>query len=90
MSITGPGLVYLLCLLTSIACAWLLARAYSRSRTRLLLWSAVAFALLAVNNALLVVDVMLTTPEFSLIWARQLASLGAIGVLIYGFIWEVE
>ncbi len=90
MNITGPGLVYLLCLLTSMACAWLLARAYARSRTKLLLWSAVAFALLAANNALLVVDVFLTSQEFSLIWARQLTSLGAVGVLIYGFIWEVE
>ena len=90
MSITGPSLVYLLCLLTSVVCAWLLASAYGRSRTKLLLWSAIAFALLAVNNALLVVDVVLTSPEVSLIWARQLVSLGAIGVLIYGFIWEVE
>ena len=44
----------------------------------------------AANNALLVVDVLLTSQAFSLIWARQLTSLGAVGVLIYGFIWEVE
>lgn len=90
MSFTGPGLVFLLCLLTSVACAWLLARAYGRSRTKLLLWSAVAFVFLAMNNALLVIDVLLTSKEFSLIWARQLTSLGAVAVLIYGFIWEVE
>jgi len=90
MSFTGPGLVYLLCLLTSVVCVWLLARAYLRSRTKLLLWSAVAFGFLAANNALLVVDVLLTSQAFSLIWARQLTSLGAVGVLIYGFIWEVE
>lgn len=90
MTTSGPGLVFLLCLLTSIACAWLLARAYGRSRTKLLLWSSIAFVLLAMNNALLVIDVLLTSREFSLIWARQLTSLGAVAVLIYGFIWEVE
>jgi hypothetical protein len=89
MSITGPGLVYLLCLLTSIVCTWLLVRAWGRSRTKLLLWSAAAFALLALNNALLVVDVFVV-PETSLLWARQLTALGAVCILIYGFVWEVE
>jgi len=89
MNIFGPGLVYVLCLLTSVACAWLLVRAYRRSQTKLLLWSALSFLLLAINNVLLVTDV-LVVQHISLLWARQLSSLAAVGVLIYGFIWEVE
>ena len=89
MNFFGPGLVYVLCLLTSIACALLLVRAYRRSRTKLLLWSAFSFLLLAVNNVFLVADV-LVIQQVSLLWARQLTSLAAVGVLIYGFIWEVE
>ena len=89
MNIAGPGLVYVLCLVTSVVCAGLLVRAYRSSRTKLLLWSAFAFLLLAVNNIFLVMDV-LVIHDFSLLWARHLSSLAAVGVLIYGFIWEVE
>lgn len=84
------GLVYLLCLLTCVGCTVLLIGAWRRSRAKLLLWSAVAFTLLAVNNALLVVDMLFTSAEYSLLWARQLAGLGAVCVLIYAFVWEVE
>ncbi len=38
-----PGAVYVLCFLTSAACAWLLGRSYSANRTRLLLWSSICF-----------------------------------------------
>ena len=47
-------LVYVLCALTSLACAILLLRGYFRTRVRLLLWSGLCFAGLALNNALLV------------------------------------
>ena len=47
-------LVYVLCALTSIACAVLLLRGYFRTRVRLLLWSGLCFVGLALNNALLV------------------------------------
>ena len=85
----GPGAVYGLCLLTSAVCAALLARSWRRSRQPLLLWSAACFSLLAINNLLVVLDmVVLTGVNLSL--ARQLTSLAAVGVLIYGFIWEVD
>ena len=50
--------VYILCFLTSAACALLLIRSYRRSRARLLLWSGVAFVALAANNLLLVIDLL--------------------------------
>lgn len=85
----GPGAVYGLCLLTSALCAALLVRSYGRSRQPLLLWSAACFSLLAINNLLVVLDmVVLSTVDLS--WPRHLTSLAAVGVLIYGFIWEVD
>ncbi|HZW15751.1 MAG TPA: DUF5985 family protein [Brevundimonas sp.] len=85
----GPGAVYGLCLLTSGLCAALLFRSYSRSRQPLLLWSAVCFSLLAINNLLVVFDmVVFRATDFSV--ARQVTALAAVGVLIYGFIWEVD
>lgn len=82
--------VYLLCLLTSGACAFLLVRGYVRSQTRLLLWSAACFVLLGVNNFLVVVDLVLTPPEVDLSILRNLASLAAVSTLLYGFIWELD
>jgi hypothetical protein len=85
----GPEVIYSLCLATSAACAALLVRSYARSRQPLLLWSAIAFTLLALNNLLVVLDmVVLTSLDFSLL--RQGTSLAAVLVLIYGFIWEVD
>lgn len=85
----GPGAVYGLCLLTSALCAALLVRSWGRSRQPLLLWSAACFILLAVNNLLVVLDMVVLT-GVNLSMARQLTSLAAVGVLIYGFIWEVD
>jgi hypothetical protein len=87
--LTWPATVYFLCLLSSIACAWLLFRSYSRSRSRLLLWSAACFMLLAVNNLLVVID-LLVVPSVDMMIVRQLSSLTAVVVLLYGFIWEVD
>ncbi len=87
---TGATIVYSLCLLTSVVCALLLVRSWLASRSRLLLFSALCFALLAVNNLLVVVDMVLlpVAPDLTL-W-RQLAALAALGVLLYGFVWETE
>lgn len=85
----GPAVVYGLCLLTSAACAALLVRSWSRSRQPLLMWSAVCFTLLAANNLLVVLD-MVVLPGIDLSLPRQLTSLTAVGALIYGFIWEVD
>lgn len=84
-----PAVVYLLCFLTSGACAWLLGRSYSRTRTLLLLWSSVCFGLLAANNLALVVD-FVVFPNFDLRLLRLSLALAAVGSLIWGFVWEVE
>jgi hypothetical protein len=85
----APAAVYLLCLITSIVCAFLLVRSYRTNRTRLLLFCAICFLLLALNNMLVVLD-MILLPQFDLVPYRQLSTLAAVSVLLIGFIWETE
>jgi hypothetical protein len=84
-----PASVYILCFLTSAACAWLLGRSYRKARARLLLWSSVCFVLLAGNNLALVLD-LLVFPDLNLRMGRLLLSLAAVTVLLFGFIWDLE
>ena len=88
--LTWAATVYLLCLLASATCAWLLIRSYTRSATRLLLWSAACFVLLALNNLLVVVDLLILPTTIDLTILRQLSSLSAVLILLYGFIWELD
>jgi hypothetical protein len=83
-------LFYGLCTLTALFCAVLLLRAYSRSRYRLLLWGGLCFFGLTVNNALLVVDKLITGPEVNLFTWRLVAGLAAMLVLLYGIIFDAE
>lgn len=84
-----PTLVYLLCFLTSATCAVLLGRTYRGTRARMLLWSAACFTLLALTNLLVVFDLLIFV-ELDLRPARLWLSLAAIGVLLFGFIWDLE
>jgi len=83
-------LVYLLCMVTSGLCAVLLVRAYRRTRARLLLWSAISFVFLAINNLLVFADLVVVGPAIDLLALRYAAALAAVCTLIYGFIWEAE
>lgn len=89
MSQAFPAAVYVLCFLTSSACAFLLARNYLRTSARLLLWSSLCFALLAANNLVVIVD-LLVLPAVNLSVLRLAFSLGAVLVLLCGFIWDLE
>ena len=89
MGVSFPAAVYLLCFLTSSACALLLARTYLRTGARLLLWSALCFLLLAANNLAVIFD-LLVLPTWDFRLARLLLALAAVGVLLFGFIWDEE
>jgi hypothetical protein len=89
VSAFAPAAVYLLCLATSLVCAVLLIRAYRGSRSRLLLWTALCFVFLALNNLFLVADMVIFPNIDFRIW-RHLAAFAAIGVLLFGFIREAE
>ena len=81
--------VYILCFLTSAACAWLLGRSYLANRTPLLLWSSICFAFLALNNLALVLD-MVFQHAYDLRLTRLVLALAAVAALIWGFVWEEE
>jgi hypothetical protein len=85
----GAAAVYLLCLATSVVCALLVARAWRRTGSRLLLWTAVSFAFLALNNLLVVAD-MVVFPGIDFWLWRQVAAGAALTVLLYGFIGETR
>jgi len=81
--------VYILCAVTSIACAMLLLRGYARSRVRLLLWSSLCFVGLAFNNIVLSIDV-LVVPTMDLSMWRNPPALVGLSLLLYGLIWDTE
>lgn len=83
------ALVYILCALTSLACAVLLLRAYGQSRARLLFWSGLCFVGLALNNVLLFVDRQIL-PDTSLYVLRSAPALIGLMLLLYGLIFDAE
>lgn len=86
-----PTAVYILCFLTSATCAWLLGRSYFANRTPLLLWSSIGFVFLALNNLLLVLDLVVwPIREVDLRLPRLLMALAATCSVLFGFIWRVE
>ncbi len=83
------GGIYGLCSVTALACAVLLLRGYRRSGAKLLLWCALFFLALTLENALLFADDV-TGPNIDLKpFRRTMGLLGAL-VLVYGLIWEVD
>lgn len=83
------SVVYMLCGATALACAILLLRAYRQTGTRLLLWSGLCFAFLALNNGLLTID-LLVLPQFDLFALRNFTALIDVSLLLYGLIWETH
>lgn len=81
--------VFLLCALTSLACTGLLLRGYRRSRARLLLWSGLCFAGLALNNLLLLAD-KVVIPQYDLSVWRSAPALAGVLLLLYGLIIDAE
>ncbi len=77
--------VYILCAVTGMLCAGVLARAYRRTPSRLLLWSSVCFTALAINSLLVVVDLVLTPPDVDL----RLLRLGVAGAGILPLLWAL-
>lgn len=79
--------VYILCALTSAICALLLFRGHQRTKTQLLLWSAICFLGFALNNAILFVDVVVV-PTHDLSVIRLLPAVIGVGALLYGLVKE--
>ena len=54
-----------------------------------MLWSALCFLFLAANNLAVILD-LLVLPDRDFRLARLLLALAAVGVLLFGFIWDQE
>jgi hypothetical protein len=81
------AIIYIACALTSGGCAWLLARGYRASGTRLLFWAALCFGGLTIDNIVLFIDLTLT-PTLDLFYWRTIPAAAGLIVMIYGLIWE--
>jgi hypothetical protein len=84
------SVLYALALVTSLACTVLLFRAYAATGTRLLLWSALCFVGLSVNNVFLFFDLVVFPTEVDLRPYRLVSALAGLLFLLYGFILEAE
>jgi hydrogenase/urease accessory protein HupE len=81
--------IYLLCLVTSVICLWLLARGYRRTRVKLLLWTSIAFVAFALNNFFLFLDVVLY-PNIDFMLYRSVVAVAAVVIMFYGLVWETD
>jgi hypothetical protein len=83
-----PGLVYILCAVTSLGSAVLLLRgALSRGGGGLLFWSSLCFFAMAANNVLLYMN-YIVFPDVDLLMASRLATMLGIVLLNIGLIWH--
>lgn len=82
-------LIYSLCALTALLCAWLLLRAYRRNGYKLLLWGGLCFVGLTLNSILLIID-KLFIPHIDFLMWRLLLALASVMVLLYGLVWDSE
>ena len=78
---------YIFGFLVTLCCGVLLLRTYSVGRKRLLLWSAVCFFGLCLDNLLVFIDLVLL-PNVNLYLLRLLVATGSMLILLYGLIWE--
>ena len=81
--------VYVLCALTSVACAVMLFRGYVQNRARFLLWSSLCFVCLALNNILLFINLVII-PTVDLSMWRSLSALAGVALLLYGLVWDAR
>lgn len=84
-----PGVVFILCMLTSLVSGVLLWRAAHGPSRRLLTWSAAFFFGMAINNGILFADVLVGR-EIDLTLPANLVALVSILALLYALIWEAS
>ena len=81
--------VFILCAVTSLACAALLLRGYRMTGARLLLWSGLCFVGLTLDNVFLILD-LIVYPDVQFGPVRHIAALLGVSLLLYGLIWDVK
>lgn len=83
------SVVNILGALTVGLCAFLLLRAYARVKQRLLLWSGLCFAGLAISNAILIIDLSIV-PDMRLYTWRLGSAAFSMLLLLYGLVFESD
>jgi hydrogenase/urease accessory protein HupE len=83
------AVVYILCALTSLACAVLLLRSHAQRHIRLLFWSGLGFVGFTLGNIVLVIDTMVV-PAVDLSLLRSIPVLAGLAVLLYGLVWDAR
>ncbi len=81
--------LYALAFCASFGCAILLMRGYRQFRYRLLLWSAICFGCLTLNNVFLFLD-LVVLPGTDLRLARLITAMAGVLCMLYAFLWESE
>ena len=81
------SLIYALGALTTVLCAVLLLLRHARVKQRLLFFSGLCFAGLALANILIFVDLVIV-PDIDLFRWRLGTGIIAMALLLYGLIWE--
>jgi hypothetical protein len=78
-------LTFALCAITALACAVMLLMGARRTGSRMLFWSGLCFAGLAISNSLIVLEALSIAVLGSL---RLAVSLVSVSLLLYGLIVE--
>lgn len=81
--------LYILNTVTTLLCAILLLRGWSRVRRKLLLWSGLCFLGLSLSYALKFADLVVFLETDLFTWRLGTATL-ALALLLYGLIWESQ
>lgn len=81
--------LYAMAIITSLMCTVLLFRGYRRRRIRLLMWSALCFAGLTLNNIALFIDLVIF-PDIDIRLIRLLSALAGMLFLLYAFIGDTD
>lgn len=80
--------IYLLCAVTSTICAALLLRGFRRTGVRFLFWSSICFVALAVNNLLVLTDLVVLVHEVDLALERGVVAFVGLAALVFGLVSE--
>jgi hypothetical protein len=74
-----------------MTCFFLILRGYLRTHAPLLLWCALCFAGLSLNNLVVVIDLIIFPgPAIDLRPLRTVFHVGALALLIYGLVLEAD
>jgi heme/copper-type cytochrome/quinol oxidase subunit 4 len=82
-------ILFALAVLSSFACMVLLFRGYLQRRVRLLMWGALCFVGLTINNIMMFTDLIIL-PESDLRIYRLVPALAGAACMVYALIWEPD